>query len=281
MTGHEENHGREACGWLQPEELERIVEGGSLDGGRQAAFERHLEDCEECRLLLEEVRAWRELVSTGATERERRLFRAHDRSLGAGDVNRRRFNPGRLLLVAAAVIVAVALVVVFRPGSGGVLFPDFSPPAFLPPPVVRGRGLAEAWEGAARAWRAGRYRRAEAILEAEIDRGNDDPDLLLQAGFAALMARRPARAAALLERVCGDGRREGAGETCLWYLAVARDRSGDTEGACRALARLAAMGGERAVAAARLVEQFCRDMAGDGVGQSPPPGAGRRTGPTR
>lgn len=243
------------CGWLSPGELVDFLEG-RLAVRRRKAFLRHAVECPECGLLVDDVREWEGAVKVGPSAAEEVLFRRFGRPPAGA---RYRAAKRRLGLLAAAACLACALLLAPRsPGPAGIVGPVEVPP-FLPPPVTRGGGANVDWERAEAAWRAGRYRLAATILEEGWDEGRVDRQAAFQAGLSRLLAGQPRRGLHLLDAACAPGPLTDA---CAWWLAVARDRAGDREGACQALEEVRRIGGEHAPEADRLLRARCRTRVG-------------------
>jgi len=275
----------DGCGFLEPEELERALEGG-LDAGRLAAFERHVEQgCGACALLAADLELFAEVLAGGASEAERAEFDSRSELLSrrlAREVARRggagadraaepaARRPASFVrrwgyAVAAVLVLAIGFGVLRFSGPEGiaVLLPDGgrlveAPMAFSLPPTLRGEADAGAvWREAGRAYEAGRYDEAAGLLDeiGDADPGAADAALyrgvaLLAAGDAAAARRSLALARERAER---DDLPTGSID---WHAALAALVEGDVEAARRDLERVRDAGGAYAERAAALLERL-------------------------
>jgi tetratricopeptide (TPR) repeat protein len=221
---------------------------GTSSPERKAEIDRHLEQCRLCEAATEGVAnlEWREgFLRSADSLLERIRARTAAAATGAPPGRRRavRLRPApQFLALAATVVVGVgAAIVLTRPGPGEALFQRNFEPYPSTRPVVRGDRTAGS-PGALALYEAGDYRGALAQLEESLRRDPNDPVARFYAGVCRLALGRTQEATLDLEQVMrlgGDDLRAPA----EWYLALARLRANDPEGARAHLERIAASEG--------------------------------------
>lgn len=253
------------CGHLSAEEAEALAEG-RLAAERLGEIEALAASCPACAELLDDLERFRTLASRGLTvASERRAFDAADaaarRKLGLPRAPRPGFR--RVLRGAvrygwfpAAAAAAVLLVVWLTP-SRPVLIASVEAVPLEPPPTVRGLSLGETWDRLERPWNAGDMAEAARILDAAAEKHPDRADLLFYLGVARLRSGEAVSAVEAL-RKADRLEAETPSENTRWMLAAALERTGRTEEACDVLRSVAEIGGARAGAAREIAGRACR-----------------------
>ncbi len=255
------------CDHLSAEEAEALAEG-RLAAGRLGEIEAHAASCPACAELLDDLERFRTLASRGLTvPSERRAFDAADAAV------RRKLRlsrapqsaPRRILRAAVrygwlpALAAAVLLLVWLRPPPP-VLIASVEAVPLEPPPTVRGLSLGETWDRLERPWNAGAMAEAARILDTAAEEHPDRADLLFYLGVARLRSGEAASAVEALQKA-DRLEAEAPSENTRWMLAAALERTGRIEEACDALRSVAEIGGARAGAAREIVDRACREAA--------------------
>jgi hypothetical protein len=239
------------CDRLTVADIEAVIEE-RFDGRRRCDLEHHAETCPDCAELLADARLFARLTAPRVRATVRRAAAPRPRRLAAG-----------LGVVAAAGLVACAALVTLLLGiqGFGVVADEAD---LIVPPVLRTAGPLALIEETRAAVRAGELAAAERLLEEGLERWDGSPHLLHNLGIVRLHAGRPAAAAAALSAADRIQEPVPSPETRFW-LGVALAASGRRHDACRVMASVAGMDGERAVRAREVLAEQC-----PGASQSTP-----------
>ena len=254
----------EPCDHLSPSELEELVEG-QLPSGRLEALELHAAGCSACAELLDDLAQYRNLVQSGLTiPSEQNAFQSTDATvrgrLGLRHGARRRFRglfSGLTPFWLTPALTTVILLMVWVWPSKQLLIATVEPVPLQPPPSVRGLSLGETWDRLERPWGAGDMREAARILDPAVREHPERADLLFYLGVARL---RSGDAEGAVEALLAADRLEAPvpSENTRWMLAAALERVGRVDEACGALRSVAEIGATRAGAAREIADRDCR-----------------------
>lgn len=249
----------ERCDHLSPSEVEDLVEGRLLSD-RLEALESHAAGCSACAELLDDLAQYRNLVLSGLTiPSERHAFQSADAAvrgrLGLGRPRRPWFRSLFLWLTPA--LATVILLMVWIWPSQTLMIASLEPVPLQPPPTVRGLSLGETWDRLEGPWSADDMRKAERILDPAVREHPERADLLFYLGVARL---RSGDAAGAVEALFEADRLEASvpSENTRWMLAAALERVGRVDEACDALRSVAEIGAARADAAKEITDRACR-----------------------
>jgi hypothetical protein len=255
---------REPCNHLSREELEDLVEG-RLAPDRMETLEAHASACSGCAELLDDLARYRHLVLSGLTiPSERKAF---DRVDGAvrERLGLRRTRRGLFHDLASwmsplwvpAALASVILLLIWLWPSRPQLIASVEHVPLQPPPMVRGLSLSQIWERLEEPWSADDMTAVTRILEPAVREHPERTDLLFYLGVARL---RSGDAEGAVEVLLRADRLEAPvpSESTRWMLAAALERVGRTEEACAALDSVVEIGGSRAAAAREIVDRACR-----------------------
>lgn len=253
----------EPCGQLSKAELDELLEG-RLRPDRVAELETHAAGCPFCAELLDDLMRYRNLVYRGLTiPSERMAFLNADaaarRRLGLNRATRRRFldrffrMPPFWLTPALATVLLLAI---WLWPSRPLLIVTVEPVPLQPPPTVRGLSLDETWQRLEGPWQADDMREAARILDPAVRDHPERADLLFYLGVARLRSGDPEKALEALRR-SDELEAAAPSENTRWMLAAALERVGRVDEACDALRSVAEIGGARAGAAGEITDRAC------------------------
>ena len=258
----------DGCTFLRPAEIEQLLEG-RLNEHRRLQFEEHAADCRSCVSLVEEHQQLQRLLDgRPATRQEQDALDAADRMLDLSPASlpspqAPRLPSLRFVAVASGLVLALVLAGWWFTRSPQ-MFADVDPlaHAFLPPPAVRGSESMAAWHEAAAAWRDRDLETVVRALQGSLggDEGSIAPDAAdrwFYIGIAHLGLDRPGPAVTALRRAA-ELEQPFVEEDTHWFLAVALERAGKRDEACRELLLLKRLGRAYAEEAVPILRGYCR-----------------------
>ena len=253
----------ERCDHLSPSELEDLVEGRLLSA-RLEKLEAHAAACAACTELLGDLEQFRSLVLSGLTvPSERKAFEeANAAAKGRPGPRRsprrwfRELFSGLTPVWLTPALAGVILLMVWLWPSEPVLIATVELVPLQPPPTVRGLSLGETWQRLEEPWRAGDMREAARLLAPAVREHPERADLLFYLGVARL---RSGDAEGALEALSRADELEVStpSENTRWMLAAALERVGRVDEACDALRSVAEIGGARAGDAREITDRAC------------------------
>lgn len=253
----------ERCDHLSSAELQELVEE-RLPAERLEEWKSHAAGCSACTELLEDLAQYRNLVRSGLTiPSERMAFENADaatrESLGL------RRSPGRWFRAwfsglnpvwLTPAVAAILLLAIWIWPAEPRLIASVEPVPLQPPPTVRGLSLDQTWERLREPWSADDMHAAAGILEPAVRAHPERADLLFYLGVARL---RSGDAAGAVEALRRADRLEAPApsENTRWMLAAALERVGRIDEACGALRSVVEIGGARAGEAGEIADRAC------------------------
>jgi hypothetical protein len=253
----------ERCVHLSPSELEDLVEG-RMRSDRLEKLKAHAVGCSACTELLDDLAQYQDLVLSGLTiPSELKAFQSADaaarRRLGRCRTPHpwfRKLFSGLTPVWLTPALAGVILLMVWLWPSEPVLIATVEAVPLQPPPAVRGLSLDQTWQRLEEPWRADDMREAARILEPAVRENPDRADLLFYLGVARLRSGDPAGALEPLRRA-DEVEAAAPSENTRWMLAAALERVGRIDEACDTLRSVAEIGGVRAGDAREITDRAC------------------------
>jgi tetratricopeptide (TPR) repeat protein len=254
----------ERCDHLSSAELEELVEG-RLPADRFRELKIHADGCPACTELLDDLAQYRTLVLSGLTiPSERAAFEKADADararLGLRRTPRRWFRglfSGLTPVWLTPALATLILMAVWLWPVQPRLIATVEPVPLQPPPTVRGLSLGQTWERLEGPWSADDMREAARILDPAVREHPERADLLFYLGVARLRSGDPEGALEALRRA-DEIETAAPSENTRWMLAAALERVGRTDEACDALRSVVEIGGTRAEAAREITDGACK-----------------------